>query len=379
MNVAKKLTGLLKRETSTGKYIPLIDGIRFLAIMLVLMQHLNERIIKYNSDLSLNSGFEEQFSFLLSRGSVGVFIFFTLSGFIISLPFFKNSRQENFNYRKYIVRRITRLEPTYILWMSFFMIVFSIKSGWGQGIFGHFFSSIFYIHNIVYTDLSIINPVSWSLEVEIQYYLIAPFLVFGYLYVRGIKRRRFLILILIGIFICVQNICAWQLIPFKLSLLGHLQHFLTGIFIADLYSRGNFFERKSYFWDIVFIPSLLLIQYTWSEELIRSLIMETALIFLFISVFKGKWFRLLFSNKITTIIGGMCYTIYLIHLPLFEGFYTFIFSIHKSENYFLNLILSGIPVLLILLLISIPAYYYLEKPFMKNQWWMSRTIQKSQL
>lgn len=37
----------LKRQTSGGKFIPIVDGIRFMAILPIVILHANERLIRY--------------------------------------------------------------------------------------------------------------------------------------------------------------------------------------------------------------------------------------------------------------------------------------------------------------------------------------------
>ncbi len=368
MKKLSSILNLLKRETSSGNYIPLVDGIRFLAIALVLFQHLNERMVKYNSVLLINEGMEEKLSFLISRGTVGVFIFFCLSGFIIALPFLKNQVSEGINYKSYIWRRITRLEPTYVLWMLVFFLILSLKEEWTIGNLKHFFASIFYSHNIMYTEYSTINPVAWSLEVEIQFYLIAPFLIVALLQIADLHKRLIAQAFLIFIFILIQFQLNWFEEPFRASILGQLPHFILGIMLADLYVNSDYIKNKSVFWDIVFIPALLLVQFNWKQELASSLIMETSMLMLFLSMFKGRFISILLSQKLIITIGGMCYTIYLIHLPLLEAISTVFYYFVEIRNYYSNLILMALLAIPIILGMSVPAFYFLEKPFMRSKW-----------
>src|SRR5581483_4845753 len=84
--------------------------------------------------------------------------------------------------KAYYWRRVTRLEPPYLLAMllCFLTLVFY----WGQSaraLWPHLLASMFYLHNIVYYSpdtmgFSTINPVAWSLEIEVQFYILAPLL-----------------------------------------------------------------------------------------------------------------------------------------------------------------------------------------------------------
>ena len=109
----RNVPSLLRRITSNKKYIHEIDGLRFIAILPVLFQHLSERIIKYTPMDNGESWSDSYIVSIFSRGTFGVFLFFSISGFILSLPFGKailNQKAQQ-SYSKYIIRRLTRLEP----------------------------------------------------------------------------------------------------------------------------------------------------------------------------------------------------------------------------------------------------------------------------
>ena len=115
----------LSRVTSSGNYISEVDGLRFIAIMPVIIQHLSERLIKHTPIEFATPIAQDQLAFLASRGTIGVFIFFAISGFILAFPFAKYhlAGGREVKLKDYFIRRITRLEPPYILWMSIFFVV----------------------------------------------------------------------------------------------------------------------------------------------------------------------------------------------------------------------------------------------------------------
>lgn len=75
------------------KYNPSIDGLRTLAILPVLIFHLNER--------------------WLSGGFLGVDIFFTISGFLITTILLREYESKTFSYYDFYKRRIKRILPAY--------------------------------------------------------------------------------------------------------------------------------------------------------------------------------------------------------------------------------------------------------------------------
>jgi peptidoglycan/LPS O-acetylase OafA/YrhL len=252
--------------------------------------------------------------------------------------------------------------------MSLFAIIFIIKSGMGVGeMAGHYFSSIFYVHNIVYAEFPVINPVAWSLEVEIQYYIIAPFLAILYFNQKDLSFRRIFLAALIILFIVFQHVFGFQYQPFRASILGQLQHFLVGLLAADLFVHSkNWVNKKAYLYDILGVASIIIMMFTWTDDLEKALLFSTALMGFFISTLKGKIVPQILSYKWIPVIGGMCYTIYLTHLPLLELIYSLIDRIGYSTTYFSGLTISLIITLPIILLSSIIFYTVIERPFMKK-------------
>ena len=356
----------LKRTTSSGKLIPFVDGLRFLAIVPVVLQHASERLLKYNSNLTVSEGLEHQAEFLLSRGAIGVFIFFTLSGFILSLPFANTAR--SFSYKRYIGRRLTRLEPPFIFWMSLFALVLIVQGVLPIAeILERLLASLFYSHTLVYGEFSAINPVAWSLEVEVQYYLIAPFIAMLYFYQPDKRFRRSALAVIMLTFLAYQHSMGWHLFPIKATIMGHLQHFLLGLLLADLYKNETaWLQKKSIIWDILAPIALLTMAYTWSDDFGKTLLMNSAMALLFITAMKGRYFPKLLSLNGLTIIGGMCYTIYLIHLPLLELLYSFIGNFGQSTSWSMQLSISLLIALPVILLSSMIAFKMIEQPFMKN-------------
>ncbi len=371
----KRLIQQLTRPNSGHKYLPFVDGIRFIAIMPVVLLHANERFLRYVYGEENLSGIGDQMNYIISRGAIGVMIFFALSGFVLALPFAKGTT--NFSYKTYFSRRLERLEPPYIFWMSLFAVILFFQSGIGIAeMAGHYFSSIFYLHNIVYSDFPIINPVAWSLEVEIQYYLMAPFIAITYFNQKDELTRRLVLSLLLLFFIVYQHVLGFQFQPFRASILGQLQHFLIGLLAADLYTHSkNWSSKRTYLWDIIGLISIPVMMFTWTDDLEKALLFSPALLSFFISTFKGRIIPQILSYKWIPVIGGMCYTIYLTHLPLLELMYSLIGKIGYSTTYLSGLSISLILTLPIILLSSIIFYRVIERPFMKKNG-MSQIIDK---
>ena len=113
-----------------------------------------------------------------------------------------------------------------------------------------------YLHGIVYGTLTPINPISWSLEVEIQFYIAAP--LFMQLYrIRGALLRRVLMAILIaGISFAQFPIAGGG--RANLSILFYAQFFLVCLLLADIYIVDGDRIRPSFFLDAAGLAGLAL-------------------------------------------------------------------------------------------------------------------------
>ena len=104
-------------------------------------------------------------------------LFFTISGFILFLPyaahFLRGGKQPRL--RQYYFRRVTRIEPPYLIHLGIaFVIALVINDRDPLQLAPHLMASAFYLHNLIYGMSSTLNTVAWSLEIEVQFYLLAP-------------------------------------------------------------------------------------------------------------------------------------------------------------------------------------------------------------
>ena len=364
---------LFKRSTSGQVYYPEVDGIRFLAIALVVMYHIYAfYLTKCTLNFTNDSTNYYWLNALLNHGNKGVEMFFVLSGYILALPFALQyiCGGNKVNIKKYYVRRITRLEPPYILALiAIFLLKFVTKVAPLKVLFPSLISSLLYSYQIIYHSHPFLTVVAWSLEIEIQFYIIAPFL-FKLLSLDVVPRRTILLLVCLTIMIVQLNIH----MPFD-SIVQYLQYFIIGILLADL--KASKYVPKLINSKIVTAISLALIPsivYFFPTEerqqyftIIGYLLTPFAIGFLYFSIFNNEKMKAIFSYKWIPIIGGMCYSIYLTHYTVISIFNKYVVNL-PYPNY-LTAILAQILIQFIPVLIVGTAYYYfIEKPFMSNKW-----------
>lgn len=372
----------LARITSGRKIIKEIDGLRFMAIMPVLVLHIHERFIAQTPlNLPKNIGNNPTY-FTASMGFLGVYLFFVVSGFILALPFASShlNNTKKIGLKKYYWRRFTRLEPPFIIWTSIFFIIFLlVKNANFITYLPHYLASITYTHALFYQDWPPFNPPTWTLEIEIQFYLIAPFLANWLFRIADKLKRRITMFTLVTSILIAQQLVIWyaptflnpyQTMPLYFNILGHFQYFLIGFILADIYLTSSYLNRKRVIYDFVGILSVfaLITGWSWNFGLGSRIIVLISLFLLFCSAFKGVYLNKIICNRWIVSIGGMCYTIYLIHLPIAEFIIKFSKNMVITNNYEINFLLQLLIYIPITLTISAIFFLLIEKPCMEKDW-----------
>jgi peptidoglycan/LPS O-acetylase OafA/YrhL len=349
-----KLSELFHRVTSGGKFVPEIDGLRFVAIAAVIAYHLNGTLVRYYK-LRLSA----LPSILMVNGERGVWLFFVISGFILALPFASHWLRGTSapNLKQYFLRRLTRLEPPYILNILLCAVLLLVVNHVAlASVLPHLLASLTYSHTFFYGDLSTINPVAWSLEVEVQFYLAMPLLALVF----AIRKDRTRRIALIGsmLLAAFAQIVWAHSFRSQFSIAYFIQFFLAGFLLADLRLSyaGN---DKKWWWDALSVigwPIVFLMEGPMLRFALPFLI-----IVLYWAAFHGPLANRLFRFPVVTAIGGMCYTIYLFHF-LVIAFATRIVA-HGQPP----LLLAGVSIVLIA--ISSAVYFLLiERPCMDRNW-----------
>ena len=368
------LSGLpynLRRVTSGRGFIGEIDGLRFLAILPVVLQHFSERV--YRGVSPLRSASDTTLADIFSHGHIGVYIFFAISGFILALPFGRYALQQGsaVSLKTYYIRRLTRLEPPFLLVMTlFFLILVFLKNENFQELFPHFLASCFYLHRIIYGEWSPINPPTWTLEIEVQFYILAPFLAALLFRISNKFIRRLSVIVLIVIKIVLANTTSWY-DDLRLTLPYVIEFFLIGVLMADVFLTEWKDEiPKSLLFDFLAVISIITVfcTWTWDKNLSWKFVFAGALFMTFYSCFRSIYVSRFFSNPWLTAIGGMCYSIYLIHLGFAEFFASFLKRITPFNDFTTNCLFGLLLFLPALFIISTIFFLAVEKPCMDPKW-----------
>jgi peptidoglycan/LPS O-acetylase OafA/YrhL len=153
----------LRRRTTSGRYIPEIDGLRFICIMLVVLLHIQEMTqvwlgravvgAPFGFWRSIHGAPSGPVAWVVARGDLGVYVFFMISGFVLALPFAQSHRdhRETPSLSMYFVRRLTRIEPPYLaaLVVSFALAPLAARAGLRQ-LLPHLGAGAVYSHAFVF-------------------------------------------------------------------------------------------------------------------------------------------------------------------------------------------------------------------------------------
>jgi peptidoglycan/LPS O-acetylase OafA/YrhL len=363
----------LLRKTSGRPVIKEIDGLRAVAIIAVLLSHFNLHLTKA---MGLDETFlySQPVSRFLELCGNGVSIFFCISAFILSMPFIEHYLYNKtlVQLKQYYLRRLTRLEVPYLLVLTvLFLFQLLMMNESFREILPHYISSFFYSHNIAYGRRSTINPVAWTLEIEIQFYLLLPLLVKLFLIKHAIGRRLLLIALIVCCGFCYARFDGFFInAHLQYSIFAYLPVFLMGFLLADLYLQyKQLLIQQSILWDAVFIAGFVLVVYCNGDTRFYMQWLEyISYPMLFIGMFKGTITNKVFTTNWLMLIGTMCYSIYLLHYAILYFLVDNISSKWLSNSYYQDLLLQGIIVLPTVILASVAFYWLVEKPCMDRQW-----------
>jgi peptidoglycan/LPS O-acetylase OafA/YrhL len=351
-----------RRVTASTAYLPEVDGLRFLAVFWVAIimhttHYLDEKF--YNNQL-IKPG---PWKWVVLEGAQGMSLFFMISGFILSLPFAKAhlKNEAKVSLKRYYLRRVTRLEAPYIIALLIFFLahIFVIKKYTISQLVPSLLASTVYLHDLIYGRHSVILPVAWSLEVEVHFYILAPILCMVFK-LRSMLIRRIALLFVIAITLMTARYFNH---PTNFSMF--LPYFFSGLLLSDLYVCKNQRVNESLSGYILGIFALVALLAIPSYNKLPMMIFKLIVLFvLFYQVLFNSRMKAMFSVKGITLIGGMCYSIYLLHFGIISCFGTILLSRDSVFNYN-HAPLYLILITLLILLISAAYFYYIEKPFMR--------------
>jgi peptidoglycan/LPS O-acetylase OafA/YrhL len=147
-----------------------LDGLRALAILLVLARHSLRPFISEDTYQAVVRVGPIDLTPLLLNGWIGVDLFFVLSGFLIGRQAWRGD-----SLRRFWFKRVTRILPAYWACLAIVAIGVTVAGSWATSL-AHFLAHMLMLQD--YTG-SVFVSSFWSLGAEEKFYLLAPLLVFA--------------------------------------------------------------------------------------------------------------------------------------------------------------------------------------------------------
>lgn len=338
-----------------------IDGLRAVAVLAVIFYHAKFLFGK---------------AIILPGGYLGVDIFFTISGFLITSLLIKNINLDFKSFLKsFYVRRIRRLFPALffllivlVLFASFFFDGYILEN-FSKSIF----SSLFFYSNYFFWSMgesyaalpSQFNPLlhTWSLSVEEQFYFLFPiFFFFSY----KIFKKKIVFLLIASCLISLIGSEYYGKNYTSFNFYGLPSRYWE-IAVGSICACLNFKKLKSkkffthYFADLGFVITACSF-FLYNDDRIHPSITSslpvigTVLIIIFSNRLSVCYN--FFTAKFMVFIGLISYSLYLWHFPIFS--IAKIISPSEMTNMFKLFLIT------ISFGISIFSYYFIEQPF-RNQ------------
>lgn len=157
--------------------IPWLDGLRALAIILVVFRHVFDRVFDRIFQPEVIVAFDNQFwiKLLAGYGWSGVYLFFIISGFLVGGSIILEIHSGTFRWRIFAAKRFFRVYIPAIV----FLTAYALIKPWDRFPQGDFFNSLgsWGIHNFLlimnYTHDGLLGHY-WSLAVEEHFYITLP-------------------------------------------------------------------------------------------------------------------------------------------------------------------------------------------------------------
>jgi len=377
----RRLPTTLARVTTSTTYVPQIDGLRFLAIFSVLFYHAGtrgERFYKHPSDA------EVVMAQYLPHGSLGVSLFFFISGYIIAYPFLSGRPP---SLKHFFLRRLTRLEPPYIVAMLICFAALSVVPPPVEApnfyftqapLWQSLIATLTYSHSLVFGEHPRLNPPAWSLEREVQFYILAPLIlyIYGKIRVRGVR-------IIIGLVLTIVLLVLGEFVSdsrtgvLRNTLLAESYGFMLGIVACDYSVWKNVFAmpRKLIF-DIGFVIGLIGILVTgalqfnlpFHFQLANSLFRGICVLLLFMAAARGTWSKTFLGLPWIAFVGGACYSIYLVHLPVIHAGAQVLSKFVVFGSLGEAWVISWALLIPVALMVGMLFYALIERPCMDPRW-----------
>jgi peptidoglycan/LPS O-acetylase OafA/YrhL len=358
-------------------HVPALDGIRGLAVLLIMAQHLLQ------SNGATGNRILDVISAVRATTWVGVDLFFVLSGFLITGILFDSLYSDGY-FKNFYLRRILRIFPLYYGFLLLLIcLTYPLHLEWH----GTQYILLTYTQNLgIFTkDWTGFRPASfvnlnhfWSLAVEEQFYFVWPLIVF---FVRDVRKLIFTALTLsvaalILRIVLVSNGADSMLI--YVSTGCRADSLMIGGGLALLLrtkSRPVLLRYSAFMFSALLLvllsaglrPGGLDIHNRFVKTFGYSIVAVIFASLIGATIARAAWTRVAFENSFMRFFGKYSYGIYVFHYSLDAALTVplrrWLLPVVHSKT--LSVLLSGFIVALLCVATAVISYQVYEKRFLK--------------
>lgn len=361
-------------STKNSLFFPNLNGVRFIAAFWVIVHHIEQFKDKF--------GFANQLfytRFIRMIGPLSVFLFFVLSGFLItSLLFVEKERTQTIDIKSFYMRRVLRIWPLYFLTVILglfilpqipFLDIPEETANVGINLTEKIILYVLILPNIVTGVFKHIPYLSqnWSIGVEEQFYYFWPWVI------RQTKTKR-LLLVMIIFFVAIYIVRSLTVL--YMSEIGwwkYLNEFikslrLTCMILGAIGAYFTYFQLDSKLVKLIFHRNfqiglyVLLVGMLYFGVYLPGVNQEVyALIFTLIlmNLAKNPNNILNLENPVFDYLGKITYGMYMYHTI------AVVIGVKISMSYNQSNWVSYPITYILTIIISAISYEYFEKPFLK--------------
>jgi len=367
--------------------IPALDGLRGVAILLVLLRH---AVFGVSSVQGIETHSRLTFLFL-AMGQLtwsGVDLFFVLSGFLIGGILLDASQSPRY-FQTFYIRRAYRILPLYFVIIGLSLLP-HLLAEFSAARAAHtaplplpWWSYATFTQNFWMAHRGLFGPsgigITWSLAIEEQFYLTIPLLI------RYIRPRN-LYFVLLTIIACVPwlrvllhasmaypGLASYVLMPTRADALS------LGVLAAFLVRNPVFWHwlqsHRAILWSATALLFLGVVYMTWHGYDALSFPMTTwgfswlaafyTCILLIAVSSAGGFVQRLLRNKALMQLGALAYCSYLVHVAIMNAL-RHPLKAHYPQYPVAAWLMGGVLGIMLTILIAALSYKYYEKPMLRR-------------
>jgi peptidoglycan/LPS O-acetylase OafA/YrhL len=315
--------------SSSGSRLGVLDGLRGIAILVVLWYHtwewnwLNTEFTAFGRHVNLQ--------FIPETGFTGVDLFFFISGFVLFYPYgrtlFEGRPLQAIGHFAY--RRFIKIVPSYYLQIVI-LTPWILAAFAGSMLFWQYLTHLTFTFNWFRDTAGSINGVWWTLALEVQFYVVFPLFCWC--------MRRWPLATYIGMLVianayrlATRHCCVGDWVV-QSQMLAFLDLFGSGMFAAWLFTFLHNRVKQVSGWQPLFTAlalggfaayAMLLYslykvrvipdwQYVWSDSYL-TLLGVTFVVLTVASCLASAWWRALLGNRVLVFFSIISYNLYLWH------------------------------------------------------------------